>query len=357
LDTAVRQNIYNLNPQADRLIKELIKNGSAFNVWHAVWIAETITKKLHPDRKEFLLEQSGLKFRPYEKYEFPPHDIKKISFEDNTFSFILTFLGLYGINSPLPRCYHEQVAVQQRTLGKGMVPLQNFLDIFNNRFYWLYYQSWKKYRFYLFLNQDANNKINERINSFTGWGIFTPEQKSTSLKQGNEPVIHNLALLKFSGIFAQRARNKAGLKILLCYLFPDIKMKVKEFVPRWIELNDIPGLEGDKNRLGENCFIGKFIRDYMSRICIEIGPITFEEYLNFLPGTKQASKLIGLLKIYLNDGLEFDFEYKINADTIAAISWDDERLKLGSTLWLGKPGKEEIKVYLSYEEITSTNLT
>ena len=353
MDTIVGQNKYYITPRAEELIKELVESGSAFNIWQAVWIAETIAQKYHPNRKDFLLEQTGLKFRPCEKYEFPPKDIKKISFDDETFTFVLTFLGLYGINSPVPRCYHQQIAVQQRTLGKGEIPLQNFLDIFNNRFYWLYYQAWKKYRFYLFLNEDKSNKIAERINSFTGRGIFTHEPQLFQQDQKRESIINSIALLKFSGIFTQRSRNKVGLKILLRFFFPNIKMNVKEFVPRWIELNDIPGLEGDKNRLGENCFIGKYVKDYTSRICIQIGPIDFEEYLNFLPAAAQAKKLTELLRIYLIDGMEFDFDFIIRADTIATISWNDDRLKLGSTFWLGKPRHEEIKVYLSYEEITS----
>ncbi len=222
------------------------------------------------------------------------------------------------------------------------MPLQNFLDIFNNRFYWLYYQSWKKYRFYLFLNNEKNNKIAERINSFTGRGLFARK---------NENIIHDLALLKFSGVLAQRVRNKSGLKILLSYLFPDYNMKIREYVPRWIELSETPPLGDNENKLGINSYIGEYTIDYMSRICIEIGPVTFEQYLNFLPGTIQSNRLIELLKLYLNDGLEFDLEFKIKSDTIVLISWDDERLKLGSTLWVGKPDLQEMKVYLHYEEL------
>ena len=36
-------------------------------------------------------------------------------------------------------------------------------------------------------------------------------------------------------------------------------------------------------------------------------------------------------------GLEFDIKFIIKADTIMMISWDDDRLKLGTTFWLGKP--------------------
>jgi predicted component of type VI protein secretion system len=95
--------------------------------------------------------------------------------------------------------------------------------------------------------------------------------------------------------------------------------------------------------------------DYTSRICVEIGPISFKDYLDFLPGKEQSKKLTELLDIYLNDGLEYDFAFKIKSDSIVSISWDDDRLKLGSTLWLGKPEQEIVNVYMPYEQLFEIN--
>jgi len=328
------------------IIDDLVKNGPAYNVWQATRIADSYVKKLYPKRDESIFEQTGLRFRPYEKYEYPPTDVKNISFENNEINFVVTFLGLYGINSPLPRCYVEEVDFQQRILGAGQVPLQNFLDIFNNRFYWLYYQSWKKYRFYLHLNSNENNKIIQRINSFSGRGFFG--------KNKNQQL-SDFTLLKFSGLFSQRVRNKSGLKVLLDYLFPQFEIVINEFVPTWLELTDSPSLGSDDNILGETSFIGRHTLDYTSRIGIEMGPMSYKEYLDFLPGQKDSKKLIELLDIYLNDGLEYDFSFKIKSDTIANISWDDVRLKLGSTLWLGKPQSEIITVHMRYEQLFESN--
>ena len=328
------------------LIDDLVKNGSSYNVWQAIWIAENITKKDNQNRKDYLLEQTGLNFRPYEKYEYPPSDLKSVSIDKGILEFILTFMGLYGINSPLPRCYHDQVDLQQRIFGTGEVPLQNFLDIFNNRFYWLYYQSWKKYRFHLYLGNDPGNKVLERINSFSGRGFFT-KRKDT--------LLSDFTLLKFSGLFSQRVRHKAGLHILLMHIFPDYIIKVKEFVPRWVELSDVPELGSDDNSLGKSIFIGKYTIDYSSRICIEIGPLSFEQYLEFLPGKENSNRLIELLQLYLNDSLEFDFAFIVKADSLVSVSWDDNRIKLGSTSWLGKPQKDFMNVYLKYEEILQLN--
>ena len=120
------------------VIKELEKNAPRYNVFQAIFIAEKISKKMHPKRDDEKFDQTGLKFRPYEMYVFPPTDIREFYSINDEMNFVLNFMGLYGVNSPLPRCYHDQVAMQQTVHGAGEVPLQNFLDIFNNRFYWLY---------------------------------------------------------------------------------------------------------------------------------------------------------------------------------------------------------------------------
>lgn len=329
-----------------RIIDDIVKHGPEYHVWQAVWLSEIITKKDNPKRKDYLFDQLGLKFRPHQYYVYPPRDIRSVEYQEGEIKFVLNFLGLYGINSPLPRCYHEQIAFQEKILGVGNIPLQNFLDIFNNRFYWLYYHSWKKYRFYLHLNGDPNNKISERISSFIGKGIFAKPSSS---------VISDFTLLKYAGVFSQRVRSKEGLRVLLSHLFPDYQIAIKEFVPHWVDLVDVPPLGSEEFSLGKNSFIGESTVDYMSRICIEIGPITFEEYLDFLPGSLNANKLNELMKMYLNDGLEYDVNFKVKADTIVSVSWNDERLKLGTTFWLGKPSVEEFNVYIHNQEYTAVN--
>ncbi len=326
------------------IIEDILQKGPEYHVWQAVWLSEILSKKNNPGRKDYLFDQAGLKFRPGQYYSYPPTDIRTVSLEDNEIKFVLNFLGLYGINSPLPRCYHEQIVFQEKILGEGNIPLQNFLDIFNNRFYWLYYQSWKKYRFYLHLNNNPENKISQRINSFIGRGSFTVNRSSS---------LSDFTLIKFAGVFSRRVRSKEGLRILLSHIFPNFPIKIKEFVPHWVELEDIPVLGSDEFSLGKNSFIGRTTVDYMSRICLEIGPVTFGDYLNFLPHTENSKRLNELLNLYLNDGLEYDIKFIIKADTIESISWDDDRLKLGTTFWLGKPSIEEFNVYIPNEEYLS----
>lgn len=317
------------------IMNDLIGEGYSYHVWQAVWLIEQITKKSFPQRNDYLLDQSGIRFRPYDKYEYPPTDIRLIKCEENEITFILNFLGLYGINSPLPRCYHDQVAIQTRSEGEGNVPLQNFYDMFNNRFYWLYYQSWKKYRFHLFLNE-GYNPVKERLFSFTG-----AQQLS---------VIPDFTLLKFAGIFTQRARSRAGLQILLAYLFPLFAINIKEFVPRWIELTDAPAVGDEEFSLGMNSYIGRTSLEYMGRICIEVANMKFTDYIEFLPGSYNAKRLAEIMNLYVNDGLEFDVKFTIDSEAMPLSSLGDEGIRLGISSWLGPPEEKQLNIYFTHEE-------
>lgn len=329
-----------------RLIGELEKNGPEFSVFQAIYIAERTTKRKYPERDDEKFEQTGLRFRPYENYVYPPSDIRDITYQDNEYRFIINFMGLYGVNSPLPRCYHEQVAEQQRVHGPGEVPLQNFLEIFNNRFYWLYYQAWKKYRYYLFLNEQRSNTISERVLAFIGQG---PENSQDQL-------ISKFRLMRLSGVLSTRVRNKMGLRIILEEFFPHYRFRIQEFIPRMVELSDTPTLGSQTEnpvQLGQNSVVGRSMLDYLSKIRIQIGPLDYNDYLKFLPGETYAALLKELIDLYLNDALEYDVQFLIESEEIETVPWKNDKVRLGQSMWLGKPKREVVDRHYPYEKFVS----
>jgi type VI secretion system protein ImpH len=328
-----------------RLIDELVQRAPEYSVFQAIYLAEKLSKKIHPDRDDEAFDQKGLRFRPHEYYAYPPKDIRRFEYDNGLMTFIMNFMGLYGINSPLPRCYHEEVAAQQSVHGEGSVPLQNFLDIFNTRSYWLYYQAWKKYRYHLQLGTDFDNKIVQRVFAFTGQ--IAPADRL------REPVAR-FKLFRLSSVLSQKVRNSMGLQVILQEFFPTVAFHVKEFVPHRVELAVLPQIggsgEGGKPfQLGKFSILGRSVIDYMSRICVEIGPITLEEYLEFTPESEKAALLRDLINLYVHDGLEYDIKFILRADTFGTIPWNDRRLRLGLSLWMGKPKEETVDVYYTYE--------
>ncbi len=334
------------------LMKDLLQNGPAYSVFYAIYLCETLLKDMHPEWSREKLEQTGLRFRPYEHFGYPPRNIRKIEVSGEEVQFVINFLGLYGVNSPLPRCYHEQVSIQQNIHGPGEVPLQNFLDIFNNRFYWLYYQAWKKYRYYLKLSEGMADETVQRIFAFIGHGPLFAKNHSAGEKSPAADI-SPYKLLQLSGVLSHRVRHKSGLLIMLREFFPNLPIKLQEFVPTMVRVAERPGMgnAGDRQmRLGLNGLVGQSVIDYMSRICLHIGPLDFEEYLRFMPGGKYAALLQRLLNFYLNDGLECDLKFIIKAESITPHSLSDRRQKVGQSFWLGKPKRALVETYLPHEK-------
>lgn len=327
-----------------RLIDELEKHAPEYNVFQAFYLAERTSGKIHPDREDASFDQKGLRFRPFENYVYPPTDIRGFSFENKEMRFILNFMGLYGVNSPLPRCYHDQVAEQQQIHGAGKVPLQNFLEIFNNRFYWLYYQAWKKYRYYLFQNESKSNKISQRILSFIG---------QTDRHASKSQHLSGFHLLRVSGILTNRVRNKSGLKIVLQEFFPKYRFTIKEFIPRMVKISNQPTLGNQSRRpmkLGENSMVGRSVLDYLGKIRILIGPMDFDDYLKFLPDGVYARMLKEIIDLYLNDALEYDVRFLIRSENIDRTPWKNKQIRLGQSIWIGRPKSKVVKKEYSYEK-------
>src|SRR5579864_8904829 len=76
---------------------------------------------------------------------FPASEIQSLRWEnDQSPSMEVNFLGMTGIQGPLPQWY---TAVVLEQLSAGDASLRDFLDIFNHRFLSLFYKAWQKYRF------------------------------------------------------------------------------------------------------------------------------------------------------------------------------------------------------------------
>ncbi|HGU9314999.1 TPA: type VI secretion system baseplate subunit TssG, partial [Escherichia coli] len=86
----------------------------------------------------------AVRFRPHPGMGFPVSELKNVERDvdnpDAPPTVRTTFLGLYGVDSPLPTAYLDYIT--QRHDGHDAV--MAFLDIFNHRFITQYYRIWRK---------------------------------------------------------------------------------------------------------------------------------------------------------------------------------------------------------------------
>lgn len=331
------------------IIDEIQNNGTGYNFYQLVFMLEKIIgilKVIDPG------DEYKIIFYPSAYYTYPATDIHNIAFNKESKTFIITvnFLGLYGIDSPLPRCYHEQIYQQTAYKSDNEIPLKDFLNIFNNRFYELFYQAWKKYKYHLFFDkQDSyNSGVNQSGSSFLNKlfllsGIWQDE------KELSDVGIEKRELLRLSGILHQKVRNRQGLLCVLQEFFPQYEISINENVPEQVYIENRPALKEKNFILSANSIIGDKVFDYSNRICLVVGPLTFNDYLDFLPGGLNNRKVKTLLEMYLPDNMHYDLKLKVKTSTIAQNGYQQSKLKLGRSFWLGKPQTEYEYIYLNNE--------
>src|SRR5262245_320548 len=96
------------------MIPDLLKHCQRFSFFQAVRLLEQSCASRVPVGQLGPVSQEVIRFRPHASFAFPPSDIEALEAIHNESDFPLflmtvTFLGLYGSDSPLPEFYTEEI--------------------------------------------------------------------------------------------------------------------------------------------------------------------------------------------------------------------------------------------------------
>lgn len=317
------------------VMAQLFREGHQFDFFQAARLLE-VALASGADAEE------ALRFRPHSDLVFPAtdvHSIEPLTGGPAVARLTATFMGLYGIDSPLPVYFYQEIARE----SEHSEPLRDFLDLFNNRFYALFYRSWKKYRPALHFAPDGSDDYSQRLLCLAGLG---------TKKAAGHPKISSLRLAAFAGRLSCRARNAEGLRNLIADFFAAIGVRIIENVPRWWRIPERPKLRQEaKVRfvLGEMACIGAKIFDVSGKFRVVLGPLTLAQYLTFLPKGGNASMLHYLVRLYAPDHLDYDVELILKTAEIPAVKLGDKGVQLGLTTWSGRPQGEVTSRVVAYE--------
>ena len=101
--------------------------------------------------------QERVRVRPDLSLAFPAADVARVERTGQNGADLLvttTFLGLYGVSSPLPTHYTEDL--MDEAAADSSVS-RDFLDIIHQRLYQLYFQCWSKYRLFIRVAEEQNH--------------------------------------------------------------------------------------------------------------------------------------------------------------------------------------------------------
>lgn len=320
----------------------LFREGYLFDFFQAVRLLEML---FPPERKslthaEFFDEP--VRLRPHSGLAFPAtdvHKVERLAGEPARVRLTATFMGLYGVDSPLPVYFYKEIATE----SERSQTLRDFLDMFNHRLYSLFYRSWKKYRPALHHLPNSEDEYSQRVLCLAGLG---------TKNVASHPQISPLRLAAFAGRLSCRARNAEGLRNLVADFFPGIRVAVLENVPRWWHIPERPrmGQTGSvRFALGEMACVGQKVFDIAGKFRIVLGPLTLAQYLTFLPKGANASMLHYLVRLYAPDHLDFDVELILKTAEIPPLRLGDKGMQMGLTTWSGRPQGEMTSRVVAYE--------
>src|SRR6056297_573230 len=263
-------------------------------------------------------------------------DIRDISSKDHTrFEVTANFLGLYGPASPLPTYYTEELieeVFEEETVKR------DFLDIFNDRLFKLFYESWSKYRLAVKIVDEKDPDSLKRLYSLIG--LAEPEMRRR--------LPESDALLRYAGLFLSHPRSALGLQTLIADFFDLPAVEIEQCAAREVPIDaDQHCLLGEQAcALGEDSHIGIQIRDYSSKIRIRCGPIDHDRFHEMAPGTELFDQLARVINAYLDQPLSVDIRFIVREDQIQPATLGGPKwCQLGYHTWLISPGEPGCAAY------------
>ena len=335
-----------------RLLDRLLSRGWQFDFFQAVWLLERDCQDRTPVGERGPVALEPLRFRPDVSVGFPATDVRRITTwqEPGTaepcFRVDVTFLGLYGVATPLPLHYaigllRHVDAVEQLPAdtsgpaskplapGTGSTPERDFLDILHHRLISLFYRSWTKYRYHVTFGMPHRDVIT----AYLSWLIGYQHGWDRNLL-GVSP----LRMIRYAGILTQHPRSAASLEGLLLDYWKDIPVEIEQFVGRWVALKpiDLNRIGVDNSQLGVDLTVGEQVYDISGAFNIKVGPMDWPTYVTFLPDGPRYAETRSIALLYSADPLSFSIEARLQAGQVpeCQLTSDGETGRLGYTSWV-----------------------
>jgi type VI secretion system protein ImpH len=317
---------------ADAVKALLLTNGEKYSYFQAIRLLRLYDRHTG-------LNQENLRVRPRLGLGFPENDIDRIeSMPSGGYRITANFFGLYGVASPLPTYYTEDLFEEER---EGHHVTRDFLDVVHYAMYPLLFDAWAKYRVEQRIVEDRHEASLNQLYAFVG--LHDPDLRADLLPGSAE-------LLRYAGLLNQRPRSALGLKTLLADAFAPADVNVICGVMRAVP---IPAdqrwqLGRQQSRLGEDAWLGAEIDDHEGAIRIEFAGVPQKLFHQMLPGGSAHARLRFFTRFYLTDPLDVDVELELRHEDAGTArlgrgAWS----RLGFDTWLN-PGEAKSPTRVHY---------
>lgn len=273
-----------------------------------------------------------VRFCPHPGMDFPASELKAVEYDEDDESkpplVRTTFMGLYGVDSPLPTAYLDDIT-QRR---EGHEALQGFLDIFSHRILTQFYRIWRKYSYPATFEPGGTDDISQSLLGLVGLGIpGTANHIAT-------PVSRFLALLS---VLRQPGKTQQGMQALVSLLAPDTTVTVSPYCLRPVEVSQPLGFYGDEDFvLDGNMPLGDEAMDPSSQLLIALSTDNEQEALGWKPDGLLYQDFLVMLRVYLGWRFKARIRLTVKTRLLTVPSLGDAPFWLGMNGVLGAENDE-----------------
>lgn len=304
----------------------LLKEGYSFSFFQVIRLIRLLNRNdIHVEEGQ-TVNNLKIKIKPELSLAFPASDIASVEeLPGDIPSFVITatFMGLYGVSSPLPTFYTEDLFTEA---SEDETVTRDFIDIISQRLYLLFFSCLNKYSQFLQVVEEKDLQNLERLFCLLGIGE----------KELRKEVPDAYGLIRYIGLFTQFPRSALGLKTLLQDAFKGIPIEIIPCLLRWLKIPEDQrmylGVSGVT--LGEDGFLGEEIEDRMGTFRLQIGPVNQDQFTALLPGAQDFKRLSFLIKFYLTEPLEYEIDMTLSEGEMKTVCLGGPKwCRLGLDTW------------------------
>jgi type VI secretion system protein ImpH len=288
-----------------------------FQFFQAVRLLERAMPDRMPVGRFHLPSREVVRFGAFQHFAFPASQIHEVKFRENgPPKMLVNFMGLTGPMGVMPLYYTELIMERQRSRDHGVV---EFLDIFNHRMISLFYQAWEKYRFTVAYERGELDRFSHHLLDLIGMGTKGLQ---------NRLAVMDDTLMFYSGLLSMQPRSAQALKQILVDYF-EVPVEIEQFIGSWYPLEAADQCRFTETscyseQLGVGAVVGDEVWEVQFGIRIVLGPLTLNQYRDFLPNGSAYLPMRTLARFFAGRETDYELQLVLKRDEVPACELGDE---------------------------------
>jgi type VI secretion system protein ImpH len=312
------------------LNQELRDDPGRFGFFQAVRLLALAQGKGHGKKQV----PNRLRFRSLASLSFPASEITDYQPAagkgDERDEMTVGFMGLTGPNGALPTVYTELLL--ERRLRYRDDGMHAFFDVFGHRATSLFYQAWRKYRYWLEVEAGGQDGFTRQLLDLGGLGLAPLRRYLARQGQPGENLF-----VHFSGLLSQKPLSAQALESVVQGFF-GTQARLEQFVGHWVQVprKEQSRLGVSECVLGSSLMAGSRLWDRQTKLRLRLGPMDGRLYRELQPGGAGVEALEALFRFAFGHALAVDVCLVLQGCHVPpACLGAAQALQLGGNCWLG----------------------